>query len=194
MSIRAATEGDIPQILAIYGPYVENTTYSFEYTVPTLPDFTQRFRQTTSQFPWLVWEDQGRILGYAYGSAPFQRAAYRWCAEVSIYLAPEAQGKGIGKALYALLERCLACQGYQLVYSIVTSENENSLAFHKALGYEFLAQFPRCGFKQGRWLGITWLQKRLNSVETPTSTPIPWPEFVKNDRKFTEILDNLTLS
>lgn len=194
MSIRIARGADIPQILAIYAPYVENTAYSFEYTVPTLAEFTQRFADITRQFPWLVWEEHGRVLGYAYGSAPFQRAAYSWCAEVSIYLAPEIHGRGVGKALYAALETLLARQGYQLVYSIVTSSNESSLLFHEAVGYERLAAFPDCGFKHGAWQGITWLQKRLKSVEIPTSAPTPWGEFVKDDRNFTEILDNLTLS
>ena len=92
--IRLAAHADLPAILAIYAPYVENTTYTFEYDVPTLESFTARFDAITAQFPWLVWEDDGRVLGYAYGSAPFERAAYQWCAEVSIYLAPEIQGKG----------------------------------------------------------------------------------------------------
>ena len=90
--IRIATEQDIPAILEIYGPYVQNTAISFEYTVPTLQEFTMRFRAITAQFPWLVWDENGKILGYAYGSAPFERVAYQWCAEDSLYLLPEAQG------------------------------------------------------------------------------------------------------
>ena len=97
--IRIATEADLPQILAIYAPYIENTTITFEYNVPTEAEFLTRFREITAQFPWLVWEEEGKILGYAYGSAPFHRDAYRWCAEDSVYLLPEAQGRGIGKKL-----------------------------------------------------------------------------------------------
>ena len=100
MSIRIATENDLPQILAIYGPYVENTTISFEYDIPTAEAFRDRFRSITKQFPWLVWEEDGAILGDAYGCAPLERAAYRWCAEPSIYQMPEARGKGIGRKLY----------------------------------------------------------------------------------------------
>lgn len=194
MSIRIAAEADIPQILAIYAPYVENTTYSFEYTVPTLAEFTQRFRDYTRQFPWLVWEQDGGISGYAYASPPFHRAAYSWCAEASIYLSPAAQGKGIGKALYRALEQLLSLQGYHVVYSIITSSNHTSLAFHEAVGYTPVAVFPNCGFKFGQWLGVTWLEKRLKSVEIPTTKPIPWSDFVRNNRNFTKILDNLTLS
>lgn len=194
MSIRAATEADVPQMLAVYAPYVEKTDFTFEYTVPTLPEFTRRFAQTTAQFPWLVWEENGTVLGYAYGSAPFGRDAYRWCAEASIYLSPEIQGKGVGRALYRVLEAVLAAQGYQTCYAIITSTNASSLAFHRAMGYTFLAQFPDCGFKLGHWTGVTWLEKRLKSVEIPTEFPCPWPVFVNNDSIFTKILDKLTLS
>ena len=110
--IRNATQSDIPAMLAIYAPYVENTTVSFEYDVPCLRSFTQRFYDITAQFPWLVWEEDGRILGYAYASPPYTRAAYAWCAEPSIYLRNEAKGKGIGKKLYAVLEKILELQGY----------------------------------------------------------------------------------
>ena len=95
--IRFATQADLPAILDIYGPYVLHTAVSFEYSVPTLEEFTDRFRSITAQFPWLVWEEDGKILGYAYGSLPFGRAAYRWCSASSIYLAPEAQGRGMAE-------------------------------------------------------------------------------------------------
>ena len=124
--IRIATEADIPQMLAIYAPYVENTTYSFEYTPPTFETFAQRFANYTAQCPWLVWEEDGRVLGYAYGSLPFERAAYAWCAEVSIYLSPESHGKGIGRALYEALENLLWKQGYRIIYALITSATASS--------------------------------------------------------------------
>ena len=88
--IRIATVADVPEILAIYAPYVENTTITFEYDVPCRRDFMQRFLDITRQFPWLVWEENGEILGYTYASRPFPRAAYSWIAEPSVYLKPEA--------------------------------------------------------------------------------------------------------
>ena len=121
--IRIATEADVAAMLAIYAPYVENTTYTFEYTVPTTEEFIHRFREITQQFPWLVWEQDGVILGYAYGSLPFVRAAYAWAGEVSIYLAPEAQGRGIGRRLYTALEALMEHQGYRILYAIITEEN-----------------------------------------------------------------------
>ena len=192
--IRIAQETDVPQILAIYSPYILSSTHTFEYDVPTEAEFLERFRRITAQFPWLVWEENGQILGYAYGSAPFERAAFGWCAESSIYLRPEVRGRGIGKKLNTALEKILTRQGYQLLYAIITAENTSSIAFHQHLGYTFLARFDRCGYKFGRWLGIVWMQKPLSFVDIPTSTPIPWIDIGENHEIFPDILDILSLS
>lgn len=184
MAVRFATRQDIPQILAIYTPYVLETAASFEYTPPTLEAFTARFDAITAQFPWLVWEENGQVLGYAYGSLPFTRTAYQWCAECSVYLMPEAQGRGIGRKLYAALEECLTAQGYHKVYAIITSQNENSLAFHRAVGYTQVAQMPDCGFKFGKWYGITWMEKQLIGDKFPGEAPKSVDFLVKNDRNF----------
>ena len=183
MSIRLAQKKDIPAILSIYGPYVEETAYSFEYTVPGEEEFTERFERITQQFPFYVYEEDGQVVGYAYADLPFERAAYRWCAESSVYLRPEARGRGIGKALYAALEETLTAQGYAVLYAVITTSNEDSIAFHKAVGYRHLADFPQCGFKHGRWEGITWMEKRLKSVELTTKEPISFPLLVKNYQK-----------
>lgn len=182
--IRVAREEDIPQMLEIYRPYVESTTYSFEYTVPRLEEFTHRFYKYTEQFPWLVWEEKGCVLGYAYGSAPFERSAYQWCSELSVYVRPDAQGKGIGRKLYETAEEILKQQGYRLIYAIITSENEGSMTFHRKLGYETVAVFPDCGVKFGRSLGTVWMEKRLNTVEIPTNSPVPWSSVVNIDRNW----------
>ena len=191
---RNATEADVAAMLAIYAPYIENTTYSFEYTVPSETEFLRRFREITAQFPWLVWEEDGVIAGYAYGSLPFARAAYAWAGEVSIYLAPEAQGKGIGRKLYTALETLMAAQGYRVLYAIVTEENRGSLAFHKALGYREAGVFTRCGLKFGRWLSVIWMEKHLDSVGFPSDFPVYYKAFVESDRNSTDILDKMSLS
>ena len=180
--IRFATEGDLTAILDIYGPYVLNTAISFEYSVPTLEEFTERFRSITAQFPWLVWEEQGQILGYAYGSLPFGRAAYRWCAASSIYLAPSAQGKGIGRKLYAALETLLTMQGYRKTYAIITSDNPGSLCFHEKTGFRFLCEFPECGVKFQKLYSVVWMEKVLNAGEIPYNFPKPVDEIVNINR------------
>lgn len=192
--IRNAIESDIPAMLAIYAPYVENTTYTFEYTVPGEGEFLARFRDITRQFPWLVREEEGAVLGYAYGSLPFSRAAYAWAGEVSVYLAPQVQGRGIGRLLYTALEAIMAVQGYRVLYAIITEENQGSLAFHKALGYREAGVFSRCGLKFNRWLSVVWMEKHLDSVGIPSDFPIPYGAFVESDRILTDILDKMTLS
>ena len=192
--IRPAVEEDVPEILSIYAPYVENTTITFEYDVPCHREFMQRFLDITAQYPFLVWEEDGVILGYAYASAPYTRAAYRWCAEPSVYLRPEARGRGIGRRLYAALEWILDKQGYQVLYALVTSENTGSMRFHEKMGYVSRAVFPDCGFKFGRWLGVTWMEKRLKIVQSPSGFPASWQAVVQDVKRFSNILDNLSLS
>ncbi len=192
--IRLAVEADVPAILAIYAPYVENTTVSFEYDVPCRREFMQRFYSITEQFPWLVWEENGEILGYAYAARPFPRAAYSWDAEPSIYLREDARGWGIGRKLYAALEELLKLQGYQVLYAIITQENTDSVAFHEKTGYSMLSHFPRCGYKFGRWLGVYWMEKRLSSVEIPKSFPVPFPRLRQDSQRISDILYNLSLS
>ena len=192
--IRPATENDIPEILEIYAPYVENTTVTFEYDIPCRRSFLQRFFEITAQFPWLVWEEDGKILGYAYASAPYSRAAFSWCAEPSIYLRPEARGRGIGKQLYRVLEAVLNMQGYQVLYALITAENSDSIAFHRKMGYELRVNFPDCGFKFGRWLGLVWMEKRLEIVHSPSAFPRPSSAIVQDAETFSNILDSLSLS
>ena len=192
--VRAATPADIPAILDIYAPYVLNSTATFEYTVPTLEEFRQRFDAVTAQYPWLVWEEDGEILGYAYASAPYSRAAFAWCAEPSIYLRPEARGRGIGTNLYTALEAILKKQGYHVLYALITEENRESVAFHEHFGYEIRAIFPDCGMKFGRWLGLIWMEKRLKTVEIPTNPPVSWLSIGQKGEISGDILDILSLS
>ena len=192
--IRPATEKDIPEILEIYAPYVENTTYSFEYDVPCLKTFTQRFYAITAQFPWLVYEEEGRILGYAYASAPYERAAYRWCAEPSVYLREEARGREIAAQLYRVLEAILEQQGYFVLYALITAENTVSVRFHEKMGYRIQAEFPDCGFKHSRWCGLFWMEKRLKIVESPSAFPKSCLSIVQDAERFTNFLDSLSLS
>ena len=192
--IRIATEADVPEILEIYAPYILTTTCSFEYTVPTEAEFLERFRNITRQFPWLVWEEEGKILGYAYGSLPFERAAYQWCCESSIYLRPEARGRGIGRRLNLALEAIFTIQGYKTNYAIITSENSVSLDFHRKLGYIHAAEFENCGYKFGRWMGVIWLKKDLSPIPNNPVFPTSWTAIMNCDKNFPYILDILSLS
>ena len=192
--LRIATEADVSAILSIYAPYILNSTATFEYDVPSGEEFLARFQGITAQFPWLVWEEAGQILGYAYASAPYSRAAFGWCAEPTVYLTPEARGKGIAAALYEALEKILKIQGYQVLYALITAENLPSVRFHEKCGYHLQADFPNCGFKFGRWLGLYWMEKRLISVESPSNAPTLWPVIKQDAQRISNILGILSLS
>ena len=167
---RDAVPADVPAILEIYRPYVEETAITFEYDVPSLSEFERRFTEITADFPWLVWEEDGEILGYAYSSRAFSRAAYQWDADVSIYLRQDCRSRGIGRQLYTALEQRMEKLGYFVLYALVTSANEASCQFHNALGYRAFARFEKTGFKFGRWYDVTWFEKRLRT-DNPTQPP-----------------------
>lgn len=192
--IRIAEKKDIPAILAIYAPYVEHTTISFEYTVPTLEEFTARFEAITKQYPWLVWEENGEILGYCYASAAYTRAAYAWTCEPSIYLREDVRGRGMGRRFYEALEKILVYQGYQLSFALITQENKASLSFHEAMGYKIKVFYEDIGFKHGRWLGLAWMEKRLKSVEIPANPPMSWEDIMQDEQRKSYILGILSLS
>lgn len=174
--IRFASETDAAAIAEIYRPYVLETVFTFEYEPPDELEFAARLRQTLKNFPWLVAEQDGRLLGYAYASRAFARAAYGWDADLSIYLRPEAQKQNLGRGLYSLLEQMLALQGYQVVYCLVTSGNEGSCRFHERMGYRLTASLSDCGFKHGRWLSVHWYEKRLCPPVPPEEFPHPASE------------------
>jgi phosphinothricin acetyltransferase len=174
MKFRIATPADVPSMLAIYGPYVTETAYSFEYEVPSEENFAGRLFHIGASFPWLVCEDDGVILGYAYAAAAFERAAYMWDADLSVYLAPAAHRRGIGRAFYAILEDILAQQGYHNIYALVSGANEISTAFHRALGYELMSVMPKTGYKLGKWHDMLWFHKRLCPPDAPTGAPLPF--------------------
>jgi len=171
--IRTAVPADLPAILEIYRPYILHTAYTFEYDVPSPEAFEARFCSITEEYPWLVWEENGDILGYAYGSRAFERAAYAWDADISIYLRQDCRGRGIGRQLYAAVEAILAAQGYFVVYALVTSANNASCAFHEAVGYREAARFSDTGWKFGQWHDIIWYEKRLKHG-TPEQPPVSW--------------------
>lgn len=176
MSIRRARVADVRQMLAIYDYFVRNTAVSFEYETPTQEEFSKRLSEHIALYPWLVWEENGRVLGYAYAGKAFERAAYAWNAEISCYLAEEIRGKGIGRKLYAAIEDILRRQGVRKVFAVVTSANAPSVAFHKALGYREAVTYRKVGFKQGKWYDVIWLEKLLQPLGKPEQFPIPWEE------------------
>lgn len=171
--IRTACPQDASACLAIYAPYVTHTSITFETEVPTEEAFTDRIHATLAQYPYLVAEDEGRIIGYCYASPFKSRAAYAWSAETSIYIHPDHQGRGVGRMLYEQLELLLIKQHVHTLNACITYPNPQSIAFHEKMGYTLCAHFHRSGFKHGAWRDIVWMEKQLSS-ETP---PLPFLPF-----------------
>lgn len=161
--IRPSTEHDLPAITRVYAHHVLHGTGTFETTPPTLEEMTARRADVLSKgLPWLVVEEAGVVLGYAYGNWFKPRPAYRFSVEDSIYLAPEAAGQGLGRALLAELLATLERSGIRKVMAVIgDSANAGSIGVHSALGFELVGVVPSCGWKFGRWLDIVMMQRAI---------------------------------
>jgi L-amino acid N-acyltransferase YncA len=161
--IRPSTEHDLPAITRVYAHHVLHGTGTFETTPPSLEEMTARRADVLSKgLPWLVVEEAGEVLGYAYGNWFKPRPAYRFSVEDSIYLAPEAAGQGLGRALLAELLATLERSGIRKVMAVIgDSANAGSIGVHKALGFEQVGVVPSCGWKLGRWLDIVMMQRAI---------------------------------
>lgn len=161
--IRPSRDEDLPAITRIYGHHVQHGTGTFETTPPTLEDMTARRADVLGKgLPWLVVEDGGQVIGYAYGNWFKPRPAYRFSVEDSIYLAPEAAGKGLGSALLAELLAALERAGIRKVMAVIgDSANAGSVGVHTALGFERVGVVKSCGWKFDRWLDIVLMEKTL---------------------------------
>lgn len=167
MIIRPVQLSDAETIRAIYQPYVTKTAITFEVDVPTVQEFEERITQTLAQFPYLVAEEEGIVVGYAYASTYYARAAYDWTTELSIYVAKESRGQGIGSALYTALEEELEARGYLRFLACIAVPNEASISMHEKRGYVQVAHFPKVGYKFEQWHDIIWMQK---TIEGPVNT------------------------
>ena len=170
IEIRTATEADAGALLAIYAPYVEQTSITFEYVAPTVSEFQARIRHTLEIYPYLVAEKRGRILGYAYVSPFKERAAYDWAVETSIYVDKAVKYSGIGGKLHAALEQVLKKMGIlnmEACIGIPEKDDEyldhNSMNFHAHLGYRLVGTFKKCGYKYDRWYDMIWMEKLIGN-------------------------------
>ena len=169
--IRLATPEDAEAILDIYAKYISETTVSFEVEVPTAEEFRQRMEQIQEHFPWLVCEIDGAVAGYAYASKHAQRAAYRWSADLSVYINEAYHRRHIAAALYAALYAMLREQGYYTVYAGVSTPNPKSEAFHLAQGFSVVGVYPNVGYKLGKWCTLTWYGLPLREYDDTPQEP-----------------------
>lgn len=168
LTVRVATLKDAEDLLNIYAPYVEKTTITFEYDVPSVEEFRNRMKNTLEMYPYLVAEVDGQIVGYACANPFKQKAAYGWAVETTIYIKEDCKRMGIGRVLYTELERILKLQNILnlnacIGYPIVEDEHltKDSVKFHEKMGYRMVGEFYKCGYKFNRWYNMVWMEKHI---------------------------------
>ncbi len=170
--LRFAEPADAEALLAIYAQYIE-TSITFEYDLPTAEEFRRRIEDITATYPYLVYEEGGRVLGYAYAHRYRERAAYQWGAELSVYIDRSAHGFGLGKRLYAALIRLLRLQGVRTVYGVVTQPNEKSGRLHTAMGFTVAGIVRSAGYKAGAWHDVATYEKPIAPHDDPPAPLLP---------------------
>jgi L-amino acid N-acyltransferase YncA len=169
--VRPASAQDAAACAAIYAPYVTDTAISFETDPPSPAEMADRISAASRGHAWLVLEDEGRVVGYAYGARFHRRGAYRWACEVSVYLELGRRRTGGGRALYeALLER-LTERGFRVAVAGMTLPNDASVGLHRAMGFEPVGTYRRIGFKHGSWHDVAWTQRILATGVDPPPEP-----------------------
>ncbi len=176
ITMRIATSDDAAQVLEIYAPFCLASPISFETEAPTIEEIRRRITSTLEFFPWLVALEGERVLGYAYASRHRDRAAYRWSADVSVYVREEARGKGLGRALYTSVFAILRLQGIYNILAGITLPNPASVALHEAMGMRPLGVYSGIGFKCGDWHDVGWWQLALRTHQGSPLEPVAFPD------------------
>jgi L-amino acid N-acyltransferase YncA len=174
--LRAATGADAAAIAALYAPYVTDSIVSFEAEPPSADEIGARMESAGGRYPWIVAEEGGELVGYAYAAAFRPRAAYCYAVETSVYLAPDAKGQGLGRRLYASLLATLEAQGYAQAIGAITLPNPASVALHERLGFAPAGIYRHVGWKMGGWHSVGLWQRPLAPATVPPTEPKPVAE------------------
>ncbi len=184
----ADPSADAAAVAAIYRPAVETSVASFEAVAPDAAVMASRMSSTLERTPWLVAEQDGIVLGYAYAAAHRERAAYRWSIDVSAYVHPDSLGRGIGRRLYGVLIPILVRQGFVNAYAGITLPNDASVRLHEAIGMRLVGTYRGVGYKFGGWHDVAWYAVRLVEPTDPPAEPIALPRLIATDRAALEAL------
>ena len=171
MNVRLATESDAARVFEIYTPIVNETSISFELVPPALDTIRDRIRTVLGTHAWLVAEQDGAVLGYAYATAFRAREAYQWTTEVTVYVHRDHRGRGVARALYPALFRVLALQGYRTAVAVIALPNAGSVRLHEALGFHPIGVFHSIGHKFGEWHDTGWWQLQLGAYDEHPHPP-----------------------
>lgn len=172
--IRIATADDAAACHAIYLPHVLEGIATFETVAPGVDVMRERLLTRLASYPWLVWEERGEVLAYAYASRFRERAAYDWISETSIYVHPDAHRRGIGRRLYTCLLDAMRLQGMHQAVGVITLPGPASVAAHEAMGFTPAGVWRDAGYKLGRWWDVGVWQKTLSPPATPPSAVTPF--------------------
>ncbi|MCD6050074.1 MAG: phosphinothricin N-acetyltransferase [Verrucomicrobia bacterium] len=159
--IREVTAQDAEKVCAIYNHYVLGTTITFEEEAVSAETMRKRFADVTAMYPWLILEDDGQVLGYAYARKFHERAAYRHTAELAVYLAHECHGRGAGSSLYRELLARLKPLKVHVALGGIALPNEKSVALHEKLGFKKVAHLEEVGWKFERWIDVGYWELKL---------------------------------
>lgn len=174
--IRIARGDDAAAIQAIYAPSVTDDVATFETAAPGVDTMRERIRACLRHDPWLVWEEAGEVLAYAYAGRFRERAAYDWIAETSIYVRDDAQRRGIARRLYAVLLDVMRLQGMTQAVGVITLPGTASVAMHEAMGFNPAGIWRQCGYKLGQWWDVGVWQKTLRDPPRSPVAVTPFPQ------------------
>ena len=178
--IRIATKQDVNSILNIYGQYI-NTPITFEYELLTVSEFSARMAGIQETYPYLVYEENHQILGYAYAHRTMARKAYDFNAELSVYIDKTAVSHGIESKLYRVLIKLLKRQNIQTVCALVTLPNKKSKGLHQKLGFQKVGLLSKSGYKNGVWHDVGWFEKEIGSHPVSPKDVISFDKLPKKE-------------
>lgn len=164
---------------AIYAPYIEKTSFTFEQKYLLLKIFANRINSYL-ETGWLVCEINGLIAGYAYASRYRERTAYQWSVECSVYIHDDFHRQGVARALYTALFEILEKQGFRNVYAVINLPNVKSVAFHETCGFNYFATYEKVGYKLGQWKNVGWWRLILNEFSDEPVAPVCFSQLEKD--------------
>lgn len=179
MVLSIVTPADAAALAEIYNPYIEHTTISYEFEPVSAEEMARRIERITAAHPWIKAEEDGVLLGYAYGSEYRSRPAYQWDAEVTVYVRQDRRTRGVGYALYTRLLEILREQNYVNLYALIDHPNVASEGLHARCGFTNTAVLPKTGFKNGAWRDLLIMSKRFPLYGAPRAIDPDWRRIFK---------------
>lgn len=171
-TIRLVQAGDAVDIQKIYAPNVRDSPVSFERTPPSADEIANRIENDHPQLPWLVCEDDGSVVGYAYAGPHRTREAYQWSVDSSVYVHEDCQREGIARGLYISLFEILRLQGFYNVYAGIALPNPASVGFHESMGFEPIGVYKNVGYTNGSWHDVKWWHRTITEHAAHPEPPL----------------------